>query len=546
MNPSTLQSPTTPLEAETAGAPVLRANGFSVPLASCQHDTDSPLLRRELAGTIARRLGDWRYGHVIYQIFVDRFTPSTRLESKRHLYESPRKLMEWNALPIKGRYILEERINEQEIEFWGGDLDGVLRRLDYIQELGADVVYLNPIFHAFTNHKYDALDYHEVDPQYGTREELKTLAGELHQRGMRLILDGVFNHMGCRSPYFERAAGDNQSAERPWFDFHENFRWGYRSWRNAANLPELNLEHAEVRDMIFDNENSVVRRYLREVGIDGWRLDVAPDLGFHWLDQLRQSALSVNPESVIIGECWNYPEEWLSVLDGVMNMHARLIILALVQGRIGPQHAGRMLERMVQDAGIDGLLKSHLVIDNHDIARSATLLADDAARRLAFILQFTLPGCPVIYYGSELGMTGGQDPENRAPMRWDLVCDDNPTLALHRLLLKIRHENPALRVGDFRLLDTERTLAFMRLTARARETVLVIINPSPTESVTELIPLRDSRLMDAAPLVCLLDEHQTSASCGLLEVTLAPQTARIYRTLDRGEKIEYSAFKRVP
>jgi glycosidase len=297
--------------------------------------------------------------------------------------------------------------------------------------------------------------------------------------------------------------------------------------------------------MIFSEEDSVVQRYLRQAGIDGWRLDVAPDLGFHWLAELTRSAHNANPESVLIGECWNYPEEWLNVLDGVMNMHARLIILALVEGRISAPHAGRLLDRMVQDAGIDGLLKSHLVIDNHDIARIATLVPDLASRQIAHVLQFTLPGCPVIYYGSELGMAGGYDPENRAPMRWDLVTDDNPTLTLHRNLLQIRRENPALRVGEFRLLDTEQMLAFIRLTARARETVLVAINPTDQTS-TELMPLRDSRLMDASPLICQLTGEQAMASCGLLELTLPPRSARIFRTKDRGAHTGYSAFKRVP
>jgi len=502
--------------------------------------------RHRLAEAMVHRRADWRVGPVTYQIFVDRFAPSANIEAKRHHYAAPRRLRTWDELPAYTGYHAEERISHGEMDFWGGDIAGIRSRVDYIQQLGVELLYLNPIFSAFSNHKYDGNDYKTVDPQFGTFEDVKALAADLHGRGMRLMLDGVFNHLGRRSPMFQRASQDPASPERDWFHFHQEHRHGYRAWRNSANLPEINLEHDEVRRLVYDGPDSAVRYWIREAGIDGWRLDVAPDLGFEHLAGITQAAHEEKPGSAVIGECWNYPEEWLEVLDGIMNMHTRMLILAMLEGRISAGHTGHLLERMIDDAGIEGMLRCHLVLDNHDLPRLATVLPDESLRRLALLLLFTLPGAPVIYYGSELGMLGGNDPANRAPMRWDLDTPDNPTLELVKRLLAMRRDNPALRYGDWRRCSTERLLAFLRITDRSRETVIVVVNPSGEER-SELVPIRDSRLMDAAKVGCMLTGEEHAMHCGTIQLTLPPRSARVFRTLDQGaSQYGYSAFKRMP
>jgi glycosidase len=492
--------------------------------------------------TFNRRREDWRYGTVLYQIFVDRFAPSERLASKSEHYLPPRRIRSWDELPERGEYLLEERNSRAELDFWGGDLQSVMGRLDHIQSLGVETVYLNPIFEAFTNHKYDASDYLKVDPQYGSNEELRALRDELHRRGMRLMLDGVFNHMGRRSPHFQAAlaAGDGS-----FFAVDGRYKLGYRGWRNVGNLPELNLENPAVRERLWKGPGSVVRRYLSEFGIDGWRLDVAPDVGFEYLAELTASAHEEKPDCVVIGECWNYPEEWLRVVDGIMNMHARTLTVEMVNGRLSPFACMRAIERMVADGGQEGLLRSHFVLDNHDLPRLRHVVPDNQKRALLRFLQFMLPGSPVIYYGSEVGMEGGHDPLNRAPMRWDLVSEENAELAWVRRLVELRRENPALRLGDHRALDATRLFAFLRVTDRARETILVLANPSD-EPVTEVIPIRDSRWMDAAPVTCLLSGKKAVVHCGIIEETLEPWEMRLYRTEDQGISDAYSMFKRVP
>lgn len=492
------------------------------------------------------RANDWRVGHLIYQVIVDRFAPTERMAAKAEHYAPPRRLFEWNEpIPAKRTYLGEERVSGGEVIFYGGDLPSLQSRLDYLQQLGVEVLYLNPIFEAFTNHKYDASDYFRIDPQYGTEAELKALAEELHRRGMRLMLDGVLNHIGRRAPMFQRAQSATDAPERDLFLFGEDYPNGYRGWRNVANLPELNLENAAAREMLWGGRDSVVRHYIREVGIDGWRLDVAPDIGPKFLREITDAAHAERADTVVIGETWNYPAEWMECLDGIMNMHCRSLLLELAAGKLSARLMARMLERMIDDAGIEGLLRSHQVLDNHDVPRLTTTVPQPALRRLARVLQFALPGCPVIYYGSEIGMEGGADPTNRSAMRWDLVTDENPELALVRQLVGLRNGNPALRVGDCLVLESEELLSFMRRTADPRETIVVMANPG-ARTVHETTAMRDSFFMDSAPLECLLTGERTQAHCGMLEVTVPPGQVRMFRTVDRGDTPGYSMFKRVP
>ncbi len=497
---------------------------------------------RELAGVFERREADWRNGAVVYQVLVDRFAPPADPEAKRHLYPAPKRLRTWDEVPTRGEYLEGARMWSHEIDFWGGDLASTRSRLDHIRGLGADVLYLNPIHLAYTNHSYDALDYAQVAPHFGTRQDVIDLADTLHGVGMKLVLDGVFNHMGRNSEVFRSAQSDPDSPYRDWFEFGEQFPGGVRTWWLAENLPELVMENPAVQEYVYAGHDSIVRSYLRD-GIDGWRLDVAVDTGFRYLEELTAAAHAEKPGSLVVGEIATYPREWFPAVDAVMNFAVREIVVEVANHRIAPAHALRMIDRLIDEADFEHILKSWIFLENHDTARLATTVPDADARRLAQVLQFTLPGAPNLYYGCEVGMTGGDDPLMRAPMRWDLVSDDNPTLAWTRRLIDLHQSHRALRVGQFRTLTTDRLIGFERYTDRIADSVFVLANPSADE-VTEWVQLPNSKLMNPFWMLDLLGDADLRLRNGLIRVSL-PADGYLVLTPQIHPEGGYSSYKRV-
>ena len=491
---------------------------------------------------------DWRNGAIVYQVLVDRFAPPANLEAKRSLYPPPKVLRAWSEEPRAGHFVESAKVWSHEIDFWGGDLQSLRKRLDHVQSMGADVLYLNPIHLGYTNHKYDSLDFQTLSPEFGTREDLKALARDLRARKMKLVLDGVFNHMGRNAPRFVQGQTTPPGQGfHDWFVFGPQYPGGARTWKGVLNLPELNLENLAVRDHLWRHKDSVVRSYLRD-GADGWRLDTAYELGPAFLAELTRYAHMEKPGSLVVGEVVNYPAGWMPALDAVMNFHWRTLLLGLVRAEISPVAAALMIERTIADTGIEPLLKSWILLDNHDVRRLHTEVPDPALRRMAQVLQFTLPGSPNLYYGSEVGMTGGDDPAQRGPMRWDWVKDDHPELQWTRQLVNLRKQHRALRVGDFRSLTTQQLLAFERYTDQSADAVLVLVNPS-AQAVTETVQWRHGAMQDTTPLRDVLAAPQGSqplhVSAGFVRVALPPKSFRVLAP-NTSAQDGYSVYKRMP
>jgi len=504
----------------------------------------TPLSLAAETSSFDERRADWRNGAITYQVFVDRFAPTTNLEAKAKLYSAPKSLRPWSELPKREKPAEDSILWTHELAFWGGDLKSLSGKIDYLKELGIDALYLNPIVEAQSNHKYDAIDYYKIAPEYGNFEDLKNLSSQLHNNNMRLILDGVFNHIGFQSHWFQDALNNHNSRYRDWFLFDKTITNGYVGWWGVANLPEFDWSNSEILNEIVTKPESVIRHYF-DYGIDGWRLDVAFEMSPQALKAISDVSHQEKPGSLVIGEVWNYPKDWTNSLDAVMNFTLRELMFNFAKGQLSGDVFTKQIHQMVKDTGIEAILRSWLLLDNHDTKRLMTLYPDQDQRRLLQALQMTLPGAPLIYYGVELGMEGGEDPENRAPMRWDLLQPDNEAFKYLTHLIALRQSHPALKVGNYTPLISNQALAFLRTTDRIDETIVVVANNS-NKSISETLMLQDPRIMNGEEFVDLLSGRIYPSRSAILKLNIPSQTVMILKPKmwpDHTKRTGHSAYK---
>ncbi|HEX3758572.1 MAG TPA: maltodextrin glucosidase [Kofleriaceae bacterium] len=465
----------------------------------------------------------WIADQIVYQIFPDRFCqgdPAIAVATDEYIYGTGRMRVvrrPWGAPvdPATG-----------PTAFYGGDLIGIRHQLDYLAgELGVTALYLNPIFTSGSNHKYDTEDYDRVDPHLGGNAALVELAAALRARGMRLVLDAVVNHTGADHPWFDRfgrhgggAHGSPDAPHRAWYVFDAD---GYASWKGHASLPVLDFAAPGVQAEIYGGSGAVVRRWLRPpYAIDGWRFDVIHMLGegpgawnnAHHVRQLRRAVRDENPDGYVLGEHFGEATRWLQgeQEDGAMNYYGFAHpVRAWLAGRdLGEEPAelsGDELERWLTAARArvpyDNQLAQLNLIDSHDTTRMLTAVGGDPGRMaLAVTLLFTYPGVPCIYYGDEIGLPGGRDPDCRRCFDWDRAQWDAALHAHYRRLIAWRKARPEWRHGAYQALAaTGDALAFARYTARS--ITLVAVNRGSAPAVLPLpladLPLEVTRWQDA-------------------------------------------------
>ena len=401
-------------------------------------------------------------GRVMYQIFPDRFNKSGECDMTEKL--KPFTVhSDITEPPCCG----EDENGFWNTDFYGGNLRGIEEKLPYLSSLGVGVIYLNPIFMAFSNHRYDTADYMRIDPMLGDENDFVSLCKRANEMGIKIILDGVFSHVGSNSRYFDRenifgggAVSDSNSPYRSWFDF-KSYPDKYTSWWDIDTLPCVNEMSDSFLDLIIRNEDSVVAHWLR-LGANGFRLDVADELPDEFIALLRERVKEIDPNAIVIGEVWEDASNKISYdvrrkyfsggeLDGVMNYPFREAIINLLCGRICPIEFRSIIERIYENYPFDALNCSMTFLSSHDTTRILTELGreiDDTvkAAKLASAIQFFLPGMPSIYYGDEVGMTGGSDPFNRG---YFCPTENAETLTEHyKSLATLRNTTPALQKGD--------------------------------------------------------------------------------------------------
>jgi alpha-glucosidase len=417
----------------------------------------------------------------------------------------------------------------------GGTLDGVIHRLEHLTALGADALYLTPIFSAPSNHKYDTWSFDEVDPIFGGDGAFDRLVAACRERNIGIILDGVFNHVGETHPWF---AGPEK---RDWFVRSER---GVTGWRGMGWLPELDLGNSELLSALIEGPDSVGRRWLKR-GATRWRLDCAKDLGVSVCDRIRRVAAEEGARDGVIGEIMSYGARWGDALDGVMNYYFRETVVSLLEGRATGEQAAYNFERMAAEYRPLALERSWNVLGSHDTPRLRSLVPSLAARQLAYTLAFAFPGTPLVYYGDEVGMEGGADPHNRAPMAWEASRWEQPLFAHLQKLGALRRSRVALERGALLPLPqpgNKALIAFARTHEHPTDTVLLIANGSDQPlSARAWVP--HSFLFDGVPLRDLLGGPSLKLTSDRIDIELAPFQAALLQP-DDSTIIGYSFWKR--
>ena len=465
---------------------------------------------------------------VVYQIFPERFAIGGGLTSAQKLadpaYDLPQAhKRDWNDST------LHQPWGQQ---FFGGDLDGISDKLDYLSNLGVTGVYLTPIFASPSNHKYDATDFLRIDPMFGGEVALKRLADALHARKMGLTLDAVLNHVSDQHPWFVAArAGD--PAKRDWFSFKPD--GSYQCWQDFASMPELNLSNPAVRDVLYRKRDSVVQHWLAQ-GVDNWRFDVAQDVGIPVAQEMRAVVGERFPNAGLLGELNGFSGAWFQAgggYQGMMNYWYRTATLAWLAGDIDAVQMNHALRDARADYGLPGLLCSWNMLSSHDTPRLITTVGSAEKARLAMLMQFTMPGVPLVYYGEEIGMEGGADPDCRRPMRW-VESDWNATQRdWVKRLIGMRQANAALQYGDVKVLGdrlaNSNALVFLRHTDVPGEAVLVVINLSD-KPLNTLLLLPYSHWYDGVPLQDALGAApDTKVQAASIRLDIAPHSGAVYQ-----------------
>lgn len=419
----------------------------------------------------------WVKDAVFYQIFPERFCngdPSN----------DPERTEPWDGKP-------------ECFNFFGGDLQGVIDKLDYLTELGITALYFTPIFEAPSNHKYDTTDYLKVDPQFGTNDTLKQLVKECHKRGIRVLLDAVFNHCGYKfAPFVDVLEKGPASPYADWFHIREfpesvdengvpevgeNGLPTFDAFAFTPMMPKLKTEHPEVKAYLL----KVARYWIEECDIDGWRLDVANEVDHRFWREFRDTVKSAKPDAYILGEIFHDSMMWLQgdQFDSVMNYpFAHTVLDFFAKGTLDAYEFANAIQQQMARYPKQATEVMFNLLDSHDTARLLSQCRQDKRiMKLAALFQLTYTGTPCIYYGDEIGMTGGNDPDCRKCMIWEPERQDRELFAFYQRLIALRKRVPALRTGEFRFLLAERNdtrLVYERSDAHHR--VIVAMNPTPS------------------------------------------------------------------
>ena len=497
----------------------------------------------------------WVKKQVFYQIFPDRFAngdPSISVNSGEYCLlgkERPTIAKEWGEA-VSGHDASGPN------EFYGGDLKGIHDKFDYLQDLGITALYLNPIFAAPSNHKYDTINYCLVDPHLGTNTQFADMVADLHQRNMKIMLDAVFNHTSVNHPWFDMyqlndgepgAYSHPESRYRNYYLFDGESN-NYAGWNGIATLPKLDFSNPEVQDYFYSGEDAVIKHWLRPpYNIDGWRFDVIHMLGegtgannnAHYVRAFREAAKSENPDCLVLGEHFFEASNWLQgdQEDGAMNYYGfahpvRAFFahkdIAYHSCQVDAEELVDWLDEARSKIPWLNQLSQLNQLDSHDTMRFLTMLDNDTeTMQLALLMLFAYVGAPCIYYGTEVALEGGLDPDNRRCFPWERTDAEHPMFAYVKQLIDIRKRFKSLQAGSLQWLIAEhKQLAFAR-TLKDEVNICLINNCSNAKTIE--VPLWKLGIEDAL-LKDQLTDDEWQVKGGILSITLAGKEGLLLTT----------------
>jgi cyclomaltodextrinase / maltogenic alpha-amylase / neopullulanase len=413
---------------------------------------------------------EWVKDTVWYQIFPERFANGNE------------KLNPPNTLPWGSE-------DPTPTSFFGGDFEGIIQHIDYLAELGITGIYFTPIFKAPSNHKYDTIDYFEIDPQFGDKETFKRLVETCHKHGIKVMLDAVFNHSGYYfEPFQDVLKNGEKSKYKDWFHIREfplqtEPRPNYDTFAFVSTMPKLNTEHPEVKKYLLD----VAAYWIREFDIDGWRLDVANEVDHQFWREFRQTVKSIKPDLYILGEIWHDSMPWLrgDQFDAVMNYpFTNGVLRFFAKNEVKASEFVNTITKVLHSYPNNVNEVAFNLLGSHDTPRILTFCNNDKDKvKLMFLFQLSFTGTPCIYYGDEIGMTGGQDPGCRKCMVWEEEKQDRDLFNHVKKLISLRKTYPAFgNRGELRFIEAnDETNHFIYTKTYENETIIFVINSSKND-----------------------------------------------------------------
>ncbi len=468
------------------------------------------------------KIPEWVKDAVFYQIFPERFHNGDR-------ENDPESIECW-----------ETGIPARE-NFFGGDIDGIIEKVDHLSDLGVNAIYMTPVFKSTTNHKYDTTDYFQIDPHFGDNETLKKLVDVCHGKGIKVVLDAVFNHCGYMFDKFQDVV--EKGIESPYYNWFYIKEWpinfdeiSYQTFGFEPKMPKLNTSNPEVIAYLL----KVATYWIEYANIDGWRLDVANEIDHAFWRKFRTAVKSVKPDAYIVGEIWHNAQPWLlgDQFDGSMNYpFTRACLQYFAWNKGTPREFADMINTNIVRYTDQANIAMLNLLDSHDTPRFLTESGGNKdALKMAAMFQMTFEGAPSIYYGTEIGMEGENDPDCRRPMSWNTNVWDKDMFAYYKNVIRLRHENIEFRQGNFQFVEHDHVLIYKKshrnVSMDTRSESVVLMNRTDDNHTVEIELDPTNKTSDYAEKIkALLGDSSYEITGNKLKIQVKPKAIFVLKIL---------------